>query len=298
MSIPDPDSLRPRVVTLGTAGGPRWWRGEQASRRTGIATAVVVGEAVYLVPRGDGRSYWLEFRRPQGVFDDFAAAGFVFIAQSELLRNLADDFNVGGGFNQMLAETLGIARTPDVPLPADLLDLAPGLAVRSTSWSLGNLGADALLPLLRARSVDEVDRAFDHWVEPVNNLVVADRAGHLRYRIIGRVPVRADDGTWTGWLDDPAMLGKKGDTLLTAGGPHPHRQGLGLASGVDHAVPPTPGDSHDPGAEANPIVEGVGQWLQIPLRPLRPGRRAGPRRVRPRRHGDADNGVHPGPDRT
>jgi ribonuclease BN (tRNA processing enzyme) len=46
--------LKPHVVTLGTAGGPRWWTGENAGRRTGIATAVVVGEAVYLVDAGNG----------------------------------------------------------------------------------------------------------------------------------------------------------------------------------------------------------------------------------------------------
>mgnify|MGYP006191205821 CR=1 FL=1 len=73
MSIPDPGSLRPRVVTLGTAGGPRWWRGEQASRRTGIATAVVVGEAVYLVDCGHGvgrrmSEAGLEIRDLRGIF--------------------------------------------------------------------------------------------------------------------------------------------------------------------------------------------------------------------------------------
>lgn len=47
-------SLKPHVVTLGTAGGPRWWTGENAGRRAGIATAVVVGEAVYLVDAGTG----------------------------------------------------------------------------------------------------------------------------------------------------------------------------------------------------------------------------------------------------
>ncbi|UPO76486.1 MBL fold metallo-hydrolase [Arthrobacter sp. Helios] len=47
-------SLNPHVVTLGTAGGPRWWTGENAGRRSGIATAVVVGEAVYLVDAGTG----------------------------------------------------------------------------------------------------------------------------------------------------------------------------------------------------------------------------------------------------
>ncbi|MBG6084755.1 MBL fold metallo-hydrolase [Zhihengliuella flava] len=45
---------RPHVVTLGTAGGPRWWTGENAGQRAGIATAVVVGSAVYLVDAGTG----------------------------------------------------------------------------------------------------------------------------------------------------------------------------------------------------------------------------------------------------
>jgi ribonuclease BN (tRNA processing enzyme) len=46
--------LTPRVVTLGTAGGPRWWTGENAGKRSGIATAVVVGDATYLVDAGHG----------------------------------------------------------------------------------------------------------------------------------------------------------------------------------------------------------------------------------------------------
>ncbi|WP_102158757.1 MBL fold metallo-hydrolase [Zhihengliuella halotolerans] len=44
----------PHVVTLGTAGGPRWWTGENAGRRAGISTAVVVGDVVYLVDAGTG----------------------------------------------------------------------------------------------------------------------------------------------------------------------------------------------------------------------------------------------------
>jgi ribonuclease BN (tRNA processing enzyme) len=45
----------PHVVTLGTAGGPRWWdRPGAAAARSGIGTAVVVGDAVYLVDAGQG----------------------------------------------------------------------------------------------------------------------------------------------------------------------------------------------------------------------------------------------------
>lgn len=45
---------RPRVVTLGTAGGPRWWRDPSGRPRFGIATAVVVGPRWYLVDCGMG----------------------------------------------------------------------------------------------------------------------------------------------------------------------------------------------------------------------------------------------------
>lgn len=106
---------------------------------------------------------------------------------------------------------------PAGPVPDGLLALAPDLAVRTTSFVLGDLGFDALVPLLRARSVEDVDRAFEHWVEPVNNLVVADRSGAVRYRVAGRVPVRDEDGNWTGWLDDPNRVdGGAGDALVTA----------------------------------------------------------------------------------
>lgn len=53
MSKPIPENI-PRVVTLGTAGGPRWWTGENAGKRSGIATAVVVGDRTYLVDAGHG----------------------------------------------------------------------------------------------------------------------------------------------------------------------------------------------------------------------------------------------------
>lgn len=43
-----------RVVTLGTAGGPRWWGAGEIIRRSGIATAIAVGDTFYLVDCGHG----------------------------------------------------------------------------------------------------------------------------------------------------------------------------------------------------------------------------------------------------
>ena len=79
---------------------------------------------------------------------------------------------------------------------------------------LGDLGFDALLPLLRARTVDDVDAALDAWVEPGNNVVIADRHGAVRFRNAGRIPVHPEphrrgivatdpEGGWAGWVDLP-----------------------------------------------------------------------------------------------
>ncbi|WP_105566128.1 MBL fold metallo-hydrolase [Microbacterium halophytorum] len=46
--------LEPRVITLGTAGGPRWWGSGEPITRTGIATAIQVGDEFYLVDCGHG----------------------------------------------------------------------------------------------------------------------------------------------------------------------------------------------------------------------------------------------------
>ncbi|WP_221348713.1 penicillin acylase family protein [Streptomyces beigongshangae] len=53
-----------------------------------------------------------------------------------------------------------------------------------------DLGFSALLPLLRARRVADVDRAFDDWAEPVNVVQAADTEGGLLHRVAGRVPSR------------------------------------------------------------------------------------------------------------
>ncbi len=134
--------------------------------------------------------------------DRFDVAGFCFVGVPGV-QHFAHAGEVAWAITNAAADHQDVVDVdPAVPLPPDLLPLAPGLAVRTTSWVLGELGFDALLPLLRARSVADVDAAFEHWVEPVNNLVVADRAGAVRYRIAGKVPVRDEHGGWVGWLAD------------------------------------------------------------------------------------------------
>lgn len=74
------------------------------------------------------------------------------------------------------------------------------LVLQTPSWALGDLGFGALLPLLRSRSAADVEAALAHWVEPVNNWVVADTTGAVVHTVAGRVPLRASDGAWAGWV--------------------------------------------------------------------------------------------------
>jgi penicillin amidase len=110
--------------------------------------------------------------------------------------------------------TVEVLATERGPLFEVDRDRGRGLAVRDAPTVLGDLGFDALLPLLRARTVDDVDRALDAWVAPVNNAVIADRSGTVRFRNAGRVPLRAEANrrgivpgrggdTWSGWVSLP-----------------------------------------------------------------------------------------------
>ncbi|HSP03013.1 MAG TPA: penicillin acylase family protein [Acidimicrobiales bacterium] len=72
-----------------------------------------------------------------------------------------------------------------------------GIALRWTATAAVDTTAAALLPMVRACSVDDLDRAFEPWVVPVNNVLMADTAGAIAYRMRGRVAVRAASSGWT-----------------------------------------------------------------------------------------------------
>ena len=125
-------------------------------------------------------------------------------------------------------EPVSVVTTARGPVFQGEVEEGHALSLRTSSGVLGELGFDALLPLLRARSVEDVDAALDHWVEPVNNAVVADRSGRVLYRIAGRVPVRAEANrrgivtarepstAWTGWIDPPRHEVPAGGAVVTA----------------------------------------------------------------------------------
>jgi penicillin amidase len=107
-------------------------------------------------------------------------------------------------------------------------DHGSGLSLRTPSGDLEDLGFDAFLPLLRSRTAADVMAALDGWVEPVNNVVAADRSGAVLFRVAGRVPVRqeanrlgvvdaADPAAqWRGWLDLPVETVPADGQVVTA----------------------------------------------------------------------------------
>ncbi|HEU5035565.1 MAG TPA: penicillin acylase family protein [Nocardioides sp.] len=126
-----------------------------------------------------------------------------------------------------VAEGDGWLRTLRGPVFAGSVE-GGALSVRAPSQELEDLGFDAFLPLLRSRSADDVMAALDGWVEPVNNVVAADRGGAVLFRVAGRVPRRqeanrlgvvdaADPGAgWDGWVDLPVETVPADGQVVTA----------------------------------------------------------------------------------
>ncbi|WP_420609123.1 penicillin acylase family protein [Candidatus Poriferisodalis sp.] len=83
--------------------------------------------------------------------------------------------------------------------PVVLGDPADGVAL-SMQWT-GMFGPDttldALWPMLVASSTAELVDAVRPWVLPVNNLLAADRAGSIAFKIRGRVVERQPASRWT-----------------------------------------------------------------------------------------------------
>ncbi|MEU1518775.1 penicillin acylase family protein [Streptomyces sp. NPDC005811] len=140
-------------------------------------------------------------------------------------------------------ETLTPPGSPD-PAPADPAPAVPlALALRYPPRVTEDLGFSALLPLLRARRVADVDAALDLWAEPVNVVQAADTEGGLLHRVAGRVPVRAEANgirlvpawepghEWTGWHETPRAGLTDGVAVMA------NQRGPAAPLGVEFAPP-------------------------------------------------------------
>ncbi|HSV38752.1 MAG TPA: penicillin acylase family protein [Nocardioidaceae bacterium] len=98
-------------------------------------------------------------------------------------------------------------------------------SLRTPSYVCEDLGFEALLPLLRSKTAGDVDAAFAHWVEPVNNVVIADVHGEVLHRVAGKVPLRPSDNMvtpvgieneWQGWVTDLPRTSPVEGAIVTA----------------------------------------------------------------------------------
>ena len=84
-------------------------------------------------------------------------------------------------------------------------DPATGVAIalRWTAACRPDRGLECLLPMLTARNAAELVSAQEGWVDPVNNMIAADTAGHIAYQCRGELPIRSSAGHRTlpvpGW---------------------------------------------------------------------------------------------------
>ena len=83
--------------------------------------------------------------------------------------------------------------------PVVLGDPADGsaLSMMWTGISAPDSTFDALVPMLLARSCDELEDAVRPWVIPVNSLLTADRGGDISFHVRGRVVEREPASRWT-----------------------------------------------------------------------------------------------------
>ncbi|MCK8433933.1 penicillin acylase family protein [Streptomyces sp. D2-8] len=172
-------------------------------------------------------------------------------------------------------------------LDGDLADpsgVPVAISLRYPPRVTGDLGFGALLALLRARRVADVDRALDHWAEPVNVVQAADTEGGVLHRVAGRVPQRAETNSlrvvpawepgheWRGWHVTPragltdgvaVMANQRGpaEPLGVEFAP-PHRAGriAALLAGKEHwsaaDMPALHTDTHL--ASAAPLLDHLG----------------------------------------
>ena len=159
-------------------------------------------------------------------------------------------------------ETIEVAGSGEAPVEVEIIETERGpviiggpeglddgsdadcaISLRYPPRVTADLGFGALLPLLRARNTADVDRAFDHWAEPVNVVQAADTEGGVLHRVAGKVPRRAavngvrlvpawEPGhEWQGWHETPYGGLTDGVAVMA------NQRGLAEPLGVEFAAP-------------------------------------------------------------
>ncbi|GAA2171749.1 hypothetical protein GCM10009783_53840 [Glycomyces lechevalierae] len=169
-------------------------------------------------------------RGPDGSVEAFGPGGW------EPASVRSETYTVAGGETQ----TVEIVETARGPVVGE--DAKGPFSMRGPLQELPDLGFAALPKLLRARTVDDVDAAMEHWVLPVNVVMAADAAGRTLHRVAGRVPERDEENrrhpvpaweakhAWRGWKTMPR---KDIDRVATMA----NERGLSAPLGVEFCPP-------------------------------------------------------------
>jgi len=105
---------------------------------------------------------------------------------------------------------LVVRRSPRGGVIAQDEEAGIGLALRWTGTAEPDPTLDCILPMLTADTAAEFDEAMRSWVVPVDNLMIADTAGAIRYRLRGRLAERSEANGWSavpGWDPEYAWTG-------------------------------------------------------------------------------------------
>lgn len=110
-------------------------------------------------------------------------------------------------------QTFEIRFTERGPLVNDILDIAKrdsfALSIRWTGFEMSDELA-AFYGMNRARSWSEFEAALKQYTVPAQNVVYADVAGNIGYRLSGKVPIRRDGKgylPYRGWENNGDWLG-------------------------------------------------------------------------------------------
>ncbi len=100
-------------------------------------------------------------------------------------------------------------------------DTGWALSLRSPMLADGEgFGFDAVLDLLFADSISDVEEALAGWSEPVNRIVIADGQGRVHRQVVGAMPRRASENYWLpvpGWDERYRWAGYHVDSVADEG---------------------------------------------------------------------------------
>ncbi|MGY6500303.1 MAG: penicillin acylase family protein [Acidimicrobiales bacterium] len=124
-----------------------------------------------------------------------------------------------------------------------------GLSLATTGFDRPGGSLATILPFLRARSVEDLDRAMAAWVEPANNFVFADTGGRVAYRTAGSIPQRHplnqhlpvpawdDTFTWRGTIEFDDLPSERDAPTVVTANQRITAGAIGEAIAADYALP-------------------------------------------------------------